>query len=148
MPYITSADLELVLGRERLLQMTDPDNTGTVQEEIVAEAIKGAESKLNGYLVKRYKVPITAVPLPELVRQLAIDGTIYKLRTRGKSMATAEEIEEERERVQTMKDIASGTIALDIDPGPEKSSLVVDKAGPTPSVSPKLAARLARRGIW
>lgn len=147
MPYIDTDDLELVLGAELLRQMSDPDNTGEIDEDIVGEAIKASEAKLNGYLVKRYAVPI-AEPVPELVRQLAIDGAIFKLKARGRSMATLEEIEEERERVQTMKDIANGSIMLDVDPGPTKSSVVVDKAGPTPSVSAKRAARDARRGTW
>lgn len=145
MPYITSTDLVAAIGLDLARQLTDPDNRGKVDETIFGEAVKGAEAKINAYLVKRYAVPI-AVPVPEIVRQLSIDMTIHRLKTRGKSMATLEEIEAEKARTAMLKDISTGLVALDVDPGPTQSTLVVNKAGET--MSAKYTAREARRGTW
>ena len=148
MAYVTSADLILAVGRTLALQICDPDNQGKIDEDVFGEARKSAETKVDRYAAKRYAVPFTA-PIPELVRQLALDGVIYTLKMRGRSMATMEEIEAEREGTKTLEGIASGMISLGVDPGPLKSTLVVDKAGSTSnSLSPKRAARVKREGSW
>lgn len=146
MAYITDADLILAIGREPLLAMGDPDKSGRTNAPPVLEAIKAAQAKIDRYLVKRYRVPIDTVPLPETIRQLAIEFAVYALKTRGNSMATTEEIAAEEVRLAELKDIASGVVSLDVDPVPPKSSQVVDEAGPV--ISAKKTARDARKGAW
>ncbi len=79
MAYITNADIEERLGSQAYVQLTD-DDLG-----VVDEARLGAEGEVNGYLARRYQVPIDLTAHPELAEVLAsvtLDVVEYRLRLR------------------------------------------------------------------
>lgn len=85
MSYITNADLETRLGSAAYVQLTDDTGSGSANEAVVDEARAAAEGELNGYLARRYAVPIDLTAHPELsgiLRGLALDLAEYRLRLR------------------------------------------------------------------
>jgi len=83
MPYATQADLVARHGAEELLQLTDRDNIGVIDATVVAAALADADAVIDGYLARRYALPIT--PASALLARVACDLARYTLH--GKSAA-------------------------------------------------------------
>jgi len=120
MPYIVQADLLSQLSNAQLIQLTDDNKTGSVDADKVTRAIVEAEAEVNGYIATKYAVPLAA-PVPDLVKQLAIDVAIYRLYRRRQrvpdDVRTAYE-----DAVNKLEGIAKGLVTLGIDPPPAESS--------------------------
>lgn len=112
--YIQQSDLESRLGNTKLLELTDPDGTGTIQANIVAAAIAAAEGLFESYLRTRYQLPVPVTPLVTgLLIDMAgfvlyrgastVDDGVYKVWQDGNEAA-----------VKTLKDIQAGKAALDV----------------------------------
>jgi len=81
--YCTRDDLLKVISLEYLVQLTDDEDEGEDNPEIddrVISAIEQAENLINGYCQPRYTLPFD--PVPGLIRDLAVDITIYNLFSR------------------------------------------------------------------
>lgn len=70
---ITIADLEKELSSTELTQMSDLNGTGTIDTEVVNEAINDAKAFISSFLV------IPSNPTPYL-KTIAVDLAIYELR--------------------------------------------------------------------
>jgi phage gp36-like protein len=64
MAYATLQDLIDRFGRTELVQLTDRTNkpASTIDESVVARALADAEAEINGYVAKRYQLPLVTVP--------------------------------------------------------------------------------------
>lgn len=80
MTYATQTDLEDRFGEEELIQLTDRTNTPamTVDASVVARALTDADAQINGYLGKRYVLPL-ADPVPPVLVKIACDIARYFL---------------------------------------------------------------------
>lgn len=120
MSYIVQADLLSQLSGAQLIQLTDDNKTGVVDTDKVTRAIAEAEAEVNGYIATKYSVPV-ASPVPDLVKQLAIDVAIYRLYRRRQrvpdDVRTAYE-----DAVKKLEGIAKGLVTLGIEPPPAESS--------------------------
>lgn len=74
MPYCTQSDLESRFGISEILQLTDKDNTGSVNASTLSVAIADADAEINAYL--NSFLPLTAVP-PNLVRLACVMARKY-----------------------------------------------------------------------
>ena len=73
MSYILPSDLESGgVSNAQLIQLTDDAKTGEVDTDKVTKAIEDAEAEVNGYVGRRYTVPIAA-PIPNLIQKLSTD---------------------------------------------------------------------------
>ena len=77
MAYCEQADLLDRIHEDELIQLTDDDDAGAVDADVVAEAIADADAEIDGYCGKRYTVPFTTVPA--LVKKYSRDIAIYNL---------------------------------------------------------------------
>lgn len=145
MAYLTVAELTAVVGRERLKEIADPNNTGAPDATALDEALRAAQSSIDSRIGKKYRVPL-ADPAPELVRQLMIDLVIFRLKARNRNMVTVEDVAGEQERQRTLDDIAAGKVVLDVAVLPTPAEMVIDKSGPRDST--KTASREALKGAW
>lgn len=121
MAYCTLADIENELTETALIQLTDDDDAGEVDEDKIDQAIETADAVINAYCAK-YNPPFATVPV--LVKTLSVDIAIYNLYSRR-----VEEYPEVRQKnydnaISLLKSIANGTAALDIPTG------VTDAGGP------------------
>jgi len=89
MAYTVLADLQNSITNDQLIQLSSTeDNPDVVNTTVVTDAIRRADNLIDSYLRNRYTatvgVPITAVPIPESIRDLSIRITLYFLYRRSK----------------------------------------------------------------
>ena len=77
MSYSTLADLKLRATVDDLIQLTDIERSGTINESVVAAAQAKAFAWINSRVACRRTVPV--VPTPELLRWMEVDETLYNL---------------------------------------------------------------------
>ncbi len=85
MAYASNADIEQRLGSVAYVQLTDDEGTGAASEARVSEAREAAEGEVNGYLARRYAVPVDVSLHPELaaiLRSVTLDLAEYRLHGR------------------------------------------------------------------
>lgn len=63
MSYTSKTDMTSRFGARELEQLTDRDGTaGAIVDSVLDQAIATADAEINGYLVKRYSLPMATVP--------------------------------------------------------------------------------------
>ncbi len=62
MPYLTVDDYIARFGAHETTILTDEDRTGDYDSEKVGNAISTAEEEANGYIGRRYVIPLTSPP--------------------------------------------------------------------------------------
>lgn len=85
MAYITNADIEMRLGTEAYITLTDDTGSGSADPAKVDEARLGAEGEANSYLATRYEVPVDVSLEPEVQAVLlsfVLDLAVYRLHSR------------------------------------------------------------------
>lgn len=109
MPYVTLAQLIDRYGEPALVALTDRGQfaTGVVDEAATDRAIADADATIDGYLARRYQLPLT-VAQPLLVK---IAGSIvfYSLHTFQPDEKIAAD---HKEALAMLRDISAGTVAL------------------------------------
>ncbi len=80
MAYCSLADLIKRIPEQEITQLTDDAGVGQTDSGVVADAISAADARIDSYLRSQYDVPLTVVP--DLVKQISIDFTLFNLFTR------------------------------------------------------------------
>lgn len=127
MAYCTQDDILEQMDEDVLIQLTDDDDAGVVDEDKVTRAIADADEEIDAYLAVRYALPFGTTP--NLVRKYSVDLAICNLyaRRQGAPEARADRCERVR---KDLDKISKGTMELDVpDPAQE------DDAGPRVSTS-------------
>lgn len=109
MPYVTLAQLIDRYGEPTLVAVTDrgQHSTGVIDAAVVARAIADADATIDGYLARRYALPLSA-PQPMLAR-LAGSIVFYALHV---FQPDEKIVAEHKEAVAMLREIAAGTVAL------------------------------------
>lgn len=76
MSYITKQDLLEELGEQTLIQLTDNDESGAIDDAKITKAINHAQGVCDAYLRTRYSLPVPATPM---VATINIDIAIFHL---------------------------------------------------------------------
>lgn len=111
MAYCTQDDILEQLDEDILIQLTDDDNAGVVDDNKVTRAIADADEEIDAYLGVRYSLPFAATP--NLVRKYSVDLAICNLyaRRRGAPEDRADRCDQVR---KDLDKIAQGKMALDV----------------------------------
>ena len=80
MPYSTVDDIKKMLPEDLIVQLTDDEATGSINQGRVDEAIEQADAEIDSYCAGRYAVPFSTVP--DIVKKLSVDISIYNLYSR------------------------------------------------------------------
>lgn len=113
MDYCTSDDIEIQIGKNSLIQLTNDDNTQqTVDSVVVEEALIYSSTLIDGYLRGKYNLPLnTRFPL---LRVVAIDICIYRLYSRRIYTDMPETISENyKNAIRTLEQLKKGVITLE-----------------------------------
>lgn len=113
MDYCTSDDIEIQIGKNSLVQLTNDDNTQqTVDSVVVEEALIYSSTLIDGYLRGKYNLPLnTRFPL---LRVIAIDICIYRLYSRRIYTDMPETISENyKNAIRTLEQLKKGVITLE-----------------------------------
>lgn len=118
--YITLDDLKQAIDEDRLIELTDDDRQGAVDQSKIDAAINVAQGEVDGYLQERYSIPL--VPVPALVKGACRDITVYHLYSRK-----TEEVPDTRQKrydnaIKLLTKIAAGQISLGITSPPAETT--------------------------
>lgn len=114
--YCTLFDLLAVVQEADLVQLTDDDGQGVIDEEKAAAAIAAAEDLVDGYLRGRYTLPLD--PIPKLVTRIAVDISLFNLYKRRLSLKMPESLEKSFDNsMKVLGQIQSGKVSLGVDTG-------------------------------
>lgn len=109
MAYCTLDNLNDRFGERYIIDLTDRGETatGTVDLPTVDRAIADADGVIDGYLARRYKLPLTVVQ--PLIRDIALKITYWNLHI---SMPDPKTEVDYKEAIRQLTQIANGAITL------------------------------------
>lgn len=113
MSYITKQGMVDAIGASELMQLTDDDRSGAIDDDVVNKAITHAESTFESYARRRYALP---VPATQKVKSVCIDLAVNWLkRRRAKNREALEMVQNAYKEIERfLKDVSSGAAALDV----------------------------------
>jgi len=120
MPYCTLDDIKKLIPEDALIQLTDDEGLGTVNQTRVDEAIAQADAEIDSYCGGRYSVPFSTVP--EIIKKFSVDIAIYNLYSRRVEVIPEVRSERYRNAIRQLEGISKGLISLGVDPAPSASS--------------------------
>jgi phage gp36-like protein len=128
--YATQQDLERAKGEAQIVALTDRAEppAGVADTDVIAQALGGASSTIDGYLRGRYSVPLETVP--DEIRDACIKLTFYSLHVAG---VYPEGVKQDYDAtMRWLRDVANGTVVLSLDatPAAAKDAELVEYDGP------------------
>jgi phage gp36-like protein len=91
--YCTKEDLVNTLPESQLIELTDDNDTGSVDTEKINEAIRKADDFIDGHIRGRYSLPLSTVPA--LIRDISIKMSVYYLFRRSLLLTLPESIKDD-----------------------------------------------------
>jgi len=111
--YATAGDLETRFGRDLLVELADRDGDGTPDRAVIDQALADAHGVIDGYLQRRYRLPLARVPT--VLRPLATAIAFRALHT-GDVPEGTERLY--NDAIARLAAIAKGEMVLDPDADP------------------------------
>jgi phage gp36-like protein len=109
--YSTLADITDRIPEENLIQLTDDESLGAVNEARVSSAIGDADVLIDGYLRGRYPLPLD--PVPALIKKLSIDIAVFNIYSRKLELEMPDAMSDRyKNAVKVLEHIQSGKISL------------------------------------
>lgn len=109
MSYSATADILNQIPETTLIQLTDDNDQGVVDDGVVSRAIADADAEIDGYCGVDYTVPFD--PVPSIIRAVSVDIAIYRLYARRKGAP-----EDRKTRygaaVRFLRDVSAGRVSL------------------------------------
>lgn len=128
MAYSTQSEILDQMDKDVLIQLTDDDDAGVVDTDVVTQKIADADALIDGYCGARYAVPFTTVPA--LVLKFSVDIAIYNLYGRRKG-APEDRRNRFKEAVDFLKGVAAGNNSLgENDPAAGETSFELSSNNP------------------
>jgi len=112
MDYCTKSDILEQIDEDVLIDLTDDDDVGSVDDDKVTRAISDADEEIDSYCGARHTVPFSTVP--GIIRKLSVDIAIYNLYARRRG-APDDRKERYNNAVRMLRDISRGVISLGAD---------------------------------
>jgi len=123
MSYSTEDDLLKHVSEDTLIQLTDDAGMGIVDADRLADAIADADAVIDGYLSRRYSVPMN--PVPPLVVRMSADIALYNLYCRRPGTMPEERQSRYDAALAQLKDLSKGIAMLSF---PEAAVAIEDAA--------------------
>jgi len=131
MAYCTQSDILEQIDEDRLIQLTDDNDAGVIDTDVVDRAIADADAEIDAYCGTRYDTPFS--PTPAMIRKISVDIGIYNLFVRRRG------VPEDRQKrydnaIKFLTNVSKGLISLgadapsvDDDSGPEATTVKGDR---------------------
>lgn len=112
MPYAAQSDLvPLRMTQQELEQLTDDDNSGSVNASVVDAALEEASGTVDSYCRNRYTTPLQT---SDVVKARTLDIAVYLLFSRRRQVKISETVRQRYEdAIAFLKDVAAGRVQLD-----------------------------------
>lgn len=108
MSYITEQDLIERFGEDEILALSDRDDSGTPDPEVITQAIEDADGEINSRVGVKYSTPIE--PAPPVLQAMACDIARYRLYG---VQATDQVKERYNNAIAFLNAVASGRAVID-----------------------------------
>jgi len=119
--YCTLDDIKGSMTEDRLIELTDEDDLGVIDQTKIDKAIKSADSLINSYCGTKYSVPFATAP--DVVNTWSIDIAIYYLYKNSDCDELPEKIKDAyKDAIKQLDGVSKGTISLGEDPAPSAAS--------------------------
>lgn len=126
MAYSTDSDLFERMDEQLVVQLTDDDNTGAIDQTVLADKRSTCHELVNSYLRGRYEVPMD--PAPKLLADIEADLLVEKLYSRRPGTGVPEEVQTDyKEALARLKDISLGRIELEDQPDISAAKIKTNK---------------------
>lgn len=112
MPYCNLEDLIKALNEQTIIDLSNNDPSPAANQDNINEAIGKADREIDGYLRGRYTLPLEIVP--EDVKDISTDISIYYLYKRVPDRITEEIVNSYKLRIKRLQDIKEGIFLLSI----------------------------------
>lgn len=123
MPYLSVDDYIARYGEHETMLITDSEKTGAVDTAKVEEAISTAEEEANGYIGRRYAIPLASPPA--LVRGMIGSLARWYLFPNNRAQTVVDDAELARKQ---LAQISSGALTI-----PTATGIVEESASYRPS---------------
>ena len=121
--YLTSDNFRERLSEADLIQLTDDDGVGELNDAVLAGVIATAEADVDSYLSTRYLTPVdvsTSAGVAAMLKSRALDLAVYGLYLRRGNLP--EQVATVRDNcIAWLRDVSAGRVALGL-PMPAESS--------------------------
>lgn len=107
--YATLADMQARFRPEQLIQLSDWDGTGALDQARIGQAIATAGTIIDGYVSAKYG-DRSHLPVPALLTKLACDIAFFELH-RGTPTEGVEK--KNKAAIDMLRDIAAGKVRID-----------------------------------
>lgn len=107
--YATAADMIRQFTRREVLALTDPEDTGDIDQDILDGALRAASAEIDTYLGGRYRLPLS--PAPQHLVRVCCDITRYVL-TGDERQDTDTINDRYRAAVRFLELVSSGKVTL------------------------------------
>ena len=111
MSYSVLDDINKAITAATVIELTDDEGTGLVNEARVNEAIARADSHIDSYIGTRYTVPVVSVPVPEILNTFSVDMAVYDLFSRKLEVPKVFD-DKYNHAIKHLKDISSGVASI------------------------------------
>ena len=109
MPYSTLGDMQKKIANEHIIELTDDDDTGSVDQAKVDAAIEEADEMIDSHVGRVKTVPLS--PVPGIIKNLSVTMAIWYLHERR---GISSEVREKgfNSALKTLQMIADGKVTL------------------------------------
>ena len=123
MAYCATADLKDALGEAKLIQLTDDESQLAIHDGRVTKAIAAADTLIDSYLRGKHTVPLS--PVPDRIRQMSVDLTIWHLYKRRRDQDMPEDLQKDYDRqVRFLEGLRDGKNLLDTPAAPANTGAI------------------------
>ena len=141
MPYCAKTDILEQIDEDILIQLTDDEDTASVDDDMVTRAIADADAEIDSYCGVRYPVPFSTVP--DIIRKWSVEFAIYNLYARRKGVS-----DDRKERynngIRFLRDVSKGVVSLGPD---DPDSTPSDANAPQITSSDRIFSRSKMEGF-
>jgi phage gp36-like protein len=103
MAYTNLANLIKAVSEDRLIELTDDNDTGVVDTDVIDDVLDQVEELISSKISGRYTTPL-ADPVPKLIVSVANDLAIYELHKRRLNLDMPESLEQQRKNAMKILD--------------------------------------------
>lgn len=107
MPYLENDEYISRFGNAETIRLTDEERTGTIDSAKLEEAISDAEEEADGYLGKKYTIPLASPP--RLVKGIVAVLARFKLYKSQVPQSVKDEADLARKQ---LRDLSTGVMVL------------------------------------
>lgn len=109
--YSTLDDIKKLIPEEIVIQLTDDEDLGAVNQARVDEAIAQADAEIDSYCGTKYSVPFSS-PVPDIVKKISVDIAIYNLYSRKVEKIPDTRADRYKNAIRQLEGISKGLISI------------------------------------